>query len=107
MPHHHWAIARDGADPAPPGASYGAPEPFADRPWNLYFLAVSPAAHRRGVGSVLVDHVVSTLTDAYRRARNFYLARSFVEEARIREYYGPGDDKVVFWRRIPSVLSRR
>ena len=39
-------------------------------------------------------------TDAYERARTFYVARGFVDEARIREYYGPGDDKVVFWRRL-------
>ena len=107
----------DVVDEAVVGAAYFAPEPFADRVWNLYFLAVDPDAHRRGVGTVLTHHVVRHLrsagedvarvllvetssTPAYRQARGFYTARGFEEEARIRDYYGPGDDKVVFWRRL-------
>ncbi|SER50140.1 Acetyltransferase (GNAT) domain-containing protein [Lentzea albida] len=117
MPEHQWAVAVSEANPAIQGACYWAPEPFADRVWNLYFLAVDPAVHGRGAGSALVDHVVTILTsagesiarvlivetsstDSYRRARHFYLARGFVQEATIREFYGPSDDKIVFWRRI-------
>lgn len=116
-PDHQWAVAHDNGNATVLGACYWAPEPFADRVWNLYFLAVAPAAHRRGVGRALVDHVVRALTEAgedtarlllvetssteaYLRARSFYLAYGFVEEARIRQYYGPADDKVVFWRLI-------
>jgi ribosomal protein S18 acetylase RimI-like enzyme len=116
-PDHHWVVAETAG--AVTGAGYYAPEPFADRVWNLRFLAVHPDAHGRGVGTAvvgyLVDHLVvmgedtarvlvveTSGTEAYARARAFYLARGFDEEARIREYYGPGDDKVVFWRRVPG-----
>ncbi len=115
VPGHQWVVAESAA--AVVGGAYFAPEPFGDRVWNLYFLAVAPDLHGRGVGSGIVDHVVRQLgsvgpdiarilivetssTDAYRRARSFYAARGFVEEARIREFYGPRDDKVVFWRQV-------
>ncbi len=127
-PDDHWVVAvpqdadADGAADgtaggAVLGAAYYAPEPFADRVWNLYFLAVDPDAQGRGVGTALTRHVAEHLhaagedvarvllvetssTEAYRQARTFYAARGFEEEARVRDYYGPGDDKVVFWRRL-------
>lgn len=109
---HRWVVATGGADVV--GAAYYSPEPFGDRVWNLWFLAVDPASHRRGVGAALVRHVVGALrdsgastarvllvetssTEAYAPARSFYRSLGFDEEARIREFYGPGDDKVVFW----------
>lgn len=98
-------------------AAYLAPEPFADRWWNLYFLAVKPRLHGTGAGSQLIEHVEDVLrgageeaarvlivetssTDQYATARAFYRARGFDEEARIRDFYGPGDSKVVFWKAI-------
>ena len=52
------------------------------------------------------DEVARTLIvetsslDDYDQARTFYNRRGFVEEARIRDFYGPGDDKVVFWKSL-------
>lgn len=113
---HHWLVLVDTAGVVVGGAYY-APEPFADRVWNLYFIAVAPDGHGAGAGTVLIGHVEDALrsrgesdarvllvetsgTDQYRQARAFYLARGFAEEARIREYYGPGDDKIVFWKSL-------
>lgn len=110
-----WAVAE--LDGSVVGAAHWAPEPFSDRLWNLYFVAVDPARHGTGAGTALVDHVEAHLralgpgqarvllvdtssTDQYAGARRFYLARGFVEEARVREFYGEGDDKVTFWKRI-------
>lgn len=36
--------------------------------------------------------------DDYAQARAFYRRQGLVEEARIRNFYGPGDDKVTFWK---------
>jgi ribosomal protein S18 acetylase RimI-like enzyme len=36
----------------------------------------------------------------YDQARHFYRKHGFVEEARVRDYYGHGDDKVVFWKSL-------
>lgn len=113
---HHWLVL-DSHDDGVLGAAYYAPEPFADRVWNLYFIAVRPDRLGSGVGSVLLAAVEKTLrsrgedvarvllvetsgTDSYANARAFYSARRFHEEARIRDFYGPGDDKVVFWKSL-------
>lgn len=108
-----WFVAADDARPLV--AAYVAPEPFADRVWNLYFLAVDPARHGTGLGTRLIAHVEQLLreageevarvlivetssTDQYAATRAFYVARGFDAEARIRDHYGPGEGKVVFWK---------
>ena len=116
---HAWIVATDDTEIA--GAAYYAPEPFADRLWNLYFLAVRPGGHRSGAGSELIQWVERTLrqlgdeharvlivetssTDPYAQARAFYAKHGFQEEARIREFYGPGDHKVVFWKALSDTI---
>jgi len=111
-----WIVAKDAAGRVAGAACY-APEPFADRVWNLYFLAVHPDQHRSGIGTTLVAHAEQSLrtageqvarvlivetssTDAYKAARRFYVREGFDREARIREFYGPGDDKIVFWKSL-------
>lgn len=113
---HTWLVAA-GAEGRLDGAAYYAPEPFGNRVWNLYFLAVDPGQHGQGVGSALVMHVEQTLRSegdafarvlivetssgsAYEGAREFYARRGFDKEAVIREFYGPGEDKIVFWKSL-------
>jgi ribosomal protein S18 acetylase RimI-like enzyme len=110
---HHFVVHE--VDGAVIGAAYYAPEPFSDRLWNLYFIAVSPSRQGQGIGGALLDHVEAQLrragpdaaqvliietssTDHYARTREFYPKHGYVEEARIRRFYGPGDDKVVYWK---------
>jgi GNAT superfamily N-acetyltransferase len=116
---HSWIVALD-RDEQVAGAGYFAPEPFADRMWNLYFLAVRPDGHGGGVGGDIITWVEQTLrelgdtqarvlivetssTDGYEQARSFYAKHGFVEEARIRQFYGPADDKVVFWKSLANL----
>lgn len=115
---HQWLVATTHEDGVM-AAAYLAPEPFADRLWNLYFIAVQPTQHGRGTGTALLTHVESLLrdageatarvlivetssTDQYAPTRAFYLARGFDQEAQIRDFYGPGDDKVVFWKKLTA-----
>ncbi len=112
---HHWFV--DLRDAAVVAAAYLAPEPFSDRLWNLHFIAVHPALHGSGVGTGLLAHVEDWLrrqgedvarvllvetssTDQYRDTRAFYEARGFDREAQVREFYGPGDHQVVFWKAL-------
>ncbi len=111
----HWLVLEN--DDGVVGAAHYAPEPFADRMWNLYFIAVAPGTQSSGAGSLLIKDVEAQLiargeevartlivetssTDKYAQARAFYLKRGFVEEARIRAFYGPEDAKVVFWKSL-------
>ena len=112
---HHWLAADDGDTVV--GAAYYAPEPFADRMWNLYFIATAVDRHGDGIGSALLGHVVDELRSggadtartlivdtssdaAYAPARDFYRSHGFTEEAHIRDFYGPGDAKVTYWRSL-------
>jgi GNAT superfamily N-acetyltransferase len=95
-------------------AAYFAPEPFSNRMWNLYFLGVLPGRQGDGSGRALISYVEGVLrergervliietsgVDSFEPTRAFYRNRGFDEEARIREFYGPGDDKVVFWKAL-------
>lgn len=112
-PDHHWLTDDDDGLAA---VAYYAPEPFADGVWNLYMLAVHPDRQGGGRGAALVRHVEGELaaggarvllietsgTDAFERQRAFYRRLGYAEEARIRDYYGPGDDKVVFWKSLAA-----
>jgi len=120
---HTWLVAA-GVTGRVEGAAYVAPEPFGDRVWNLYFLAAGPSRHRRGAGSALVQHVEQSLREAgadvarvlivetsssaaYDGARRFYASRGFDREAVIREFYGPGEDKIVFWKSLVPDADHR
>ena len=113
---HRWLVAQDERGVVL-GAAHYAPEPFADRLWNLYFLAVAPESQDLGIGGSLLRHVEAELrergtdvarvlvietssTDQYARTRSFYGRHGYAEEARIRQFYGPADDKVVFWKSL-------
>lgn len=113
---HHWLVATDDGGAVVAAANY-APEPFADRMWNLYFIAVEPRVQGQGIGAALMARAESDLTmmgddvarvlvvetsstDQYKLTRQFYAQLGYDEEARIRQFYGPEDDKVVFWKSL-------
>lgn len=102
-----WLVHDDGA---PTAIAYCAPEPMTSGTWNLLLIAVHPDRHGRGIGAALTRHVEERLTargarvllvetsgtDDFARTRGFYRHLGYAEEARIREYYDAGDDKIVF-----------
>ena len=57
-------------------------------------------ANRLRAGGERVLLVETMGTPAFERTRAFYRANGYAEEARIREFYEPGGDKVVFWKRL-------
>ena len=116
MPGSRWCVIDDPAGTVQ-AAVYYAPEPFSDRMWNLYFIAVDPAFQGQGLGGALMAHVETALrqrgesearvlivetssTDQYTRTREFYARIGYDEEARVREFYGPNDHKVMFWKSL-------
>ncbi len=70
--------------------------------------------HDDGSGGKLVAHVEAVLQEkgervliietsgvpSFEPTRAFYRNHGYTEEARIREFYGPGDDKIVFWKAL-------
>ncbi len=98
------------------GVAYYAPERMTDGTWNLLMLAVHPDRQRQGRGASLVRHVESVLAargarlllvetsglESFERTRAFYRSLGYEEEARIRDYYKTGEDKVTFRKRLDA-----
>jgi ribosomal protein S18 acetylase RimI-like enzyme len=118
MPGSQWLVLQHPNETVL-AAAYYAPEPFSDRMWNLYFIAVDPAFQAQGLGSALMAHVETELrhkgedearvlivetssTEQYVKTREFYRKIGYDEEARVRQFYGPDDHKVMFWKSLVS-----
>jgi ribosomal protein S18 acetylase RimI-like enzyme len=94
-------------------ACFGA-TPSTDRTFDLYWIAVHPSSQRSGAGAALMDEVERILTernarmmvietssrDDYAPTRSFYHKRGYLDGARLRDFYAPGDDRVVLTRRL-------
>ena len=90
------------------------PTPSTDRTYDLYWIAVHPESQRSGSGAALVAEVELRLAqrDArllvietssrpdYEPTRRFYDRHGYREAARIRDFYAPGDDRVVLTKRV-------
>jgi ribosomal protein S18 acetylase RimI-like enzyme len=97
-------------DDGPQALAYYVPERMTEGTWNVLAIAVDPASQGRGHGSALMRHIEETLAargervllvetsglPAFERTRAFYRGLDYDEEARIRDFYAAGDDKVVF-----------
>lgn len=84
--------------------------PCTEATYDLYWIAVAPQTQGLGVGRRLVEHceqavqkdggkllLIETAGKAiYQSTRGFYLRCGYVEEARLRNFYAPGDDKVFY-----------
>lgn len=92
------------------GLCYAVPEALTNGTWNMLALAVLPAHRGDGVGGALVKSLEDDLrsqgirvliadtsgTSAFALTRRFYAKNGYEEEARIRDFWDAGDDKVVF-----------
>lgn len=87
--------------------------PCTEGTWDLYWLAVDPATHGQGVGSVLVEEMESRLRGKarliavdtsgradYAPTRRFYQARGYKAAAVVPDFYAPGDDQVIFTKAL-------
>ncbi len=96
-------------------ACYGA-TPDTDRTWDLYWIAVDPSVQGTGSGTTLLSEVERRLSGLnarmlvvetssrsdYAPTRRFYAARGFDEAARVRDFYAPSDDRIIFTKRFPK-----
>ena len=89
--------------------------PCTEGTWDLYWLAVDPAAHGKGIGTALVDEMERRLMGVarlisvdtsgrpdYGPTRAFYAARGYDAVARVPDFYAPGDDQVIFTKTLPA-----
>jgi ribosomal protein S18 acetylase RimI-like enzyme len=103
-------------DDRPAGLLIVGPVPATVGTWHLYWIAVHPDHYGSGVAAMLAAHAESFVRDhagyliivetssqpAYERARRFYAKHGYTELLRVADYYRPGDDLVLFARRLTS-----
>jgi len=94
---------------------YG-PTPATDGTYDLYWIAVSPPFQSKGIGRQLVAHVEKLIKKRHGRliiietssrsdytpTRNFYLKNNYEIKAQIKDFYSPGDDRVIFTKYLNS-----
>ena len=82
----------------------------SERSYDLYWIVVDPACQSGGLGRALWQRTAAEVAhrsgglvwaetsgrDQYEPTRAFYRALGFREEARLKDFYAPGDDKVFF-----------
>jgi ribosomal protein S18 acetylase RimI-like enzyme len=92
------------------GVAYTVPEPLTEGTWNTLCICVDPEAHGQGIGTAMMQHIEHELrvqgarvllvetsgTPEFERTRGFYDMLGYAREARIRDYYTAGDDKIIF-----------
>lgn len=113
-----WLTDQDD-DGEPVAVAYCVPEPLTQGTWNLLLISVHPDHQERGRGAALLRHIEQALaaqgervllvetsgSPSFERTRTFYLRHGYDEEARIRDFYQAGEDKVVF-RKALEALER-
>ncbi len=86
------------------------PTPATIATYDLYWIAVDPGAHSKGIGTVLLNFTEDVLkqrggrlliaetssTPKYDKTRQFYERKKFQRLAHIKEYYKPGDDLIIY-----------
>ena len=96
-------------------ACYGA-TPGTDRVFDLYWIAVDPGTQGAGGGTTLLSEVERRLHDVnarmlvvetssrsgYESTRRFYERRGYHEAARVRDFYAPTDDRVIYLKRFDA-----
>lgn len=102
------AVSDDGGIPV--GYYCLGPTPGTKGTFDLYWIAVTPSRHGQGIGAELNAHAEAFVrssggrlivaetssTPRYDATRAFYVRRGYTEVSRIRDYYSPGDDLMVF-----------
>jgi GNAT superfamily N-acetyltransferase len=82
--------------------------------YDIYWILVGPEDRGKGVGKRLVQDTESLLRKegarmlvvetsglpSYESVRSFYLSNGFKQEARIRGFFKPDDDKIIYIKNL-------
>jgi len=96
------------------------PTPLTESTYDLYWIAVDKSKHRGGVGKRLMKFaedeiarrggqlllVETSSQETYGGTIQFYEKTGYELVGKIKEYYKPGDDKLIFLKRLsaPAVV---
>lgn len=94
-------------------ATFG-PNPCTMNSWDLYWIAVHEEYRNKHIGSVILKSVEEQVKahggkilwietsgrPLYEPTRHFYSRNNYELEGSLRDYYGPGDAKLVYRREL-------
>jgi ribosomal protein S18 acetylase RimI-like enzyme len=92
---------------------YG-PIPLTLGSYDLYWIAVDKNLHGQKIGQRLLQETERLILAAggrhvyietsnrhqYAPTRGFYLRNGYQQAALLKDFYAPGDDKVIYWKEI-------
>lgn len=101
-------------DNQPVSIGYCAPEQLTKGTFNLYAIGVRKDLQGNGIGGEMMTFLEAHLkalghrilivdtsgTQEFELTRKFYFDRNYTHEATIRDFWGEGDDKMTFWKRL-------
>ena len=93
------------------------PTPMTLGTYDLYWIAVKPEVHSRGIGRQLLGHAEQLVAlnggrlliaetssqPKYDTTRRFYVTNGYQEVARIKDYYRIDDDLVIYGKYFPQL----
>ena len=115
---YHFLVFRD-RNEVRGYACYG-PHALTEGVFDLYWIAVDPAAQGRGGGGALMREVEARVvlrngrlllvetsgSPDYASARRFYESCGYHYQAVVHDFYAPGDDLIIFGKVLkPAVLQ--
>src|SRR6476660_3857857 len=94
------------------------PTPLTESTYDLYWIAVDKSKHRGGVGKRLLKFteeeiarrggqmllVETSSQETYGGTIQFYEKTGYELVGKIKEYYKPGDDKLIFAKKLPIAM---
>jgi ribosomal protein S18 acetylase RimI-like enzyme len=95
------------------------PTPLTESTYDLYWIAVDKSKHRGGVGKRLMRFteeevarrggrlllIETSSQETYGGTIQFYERTGYELVGKIKEYYKPGDDKLIFVKRLQAPVS--
>lgn len=86
------------------------PNPSSVHSWDLYWIAIHEEHRKKHYGSLILKNAEERISSLegkivwietsgrplYEPTRHFYLKNGYELEATLREFYGPGDDKLIY-----------
>lgn len=112
---YHFIVAHE-ADTMLGYCCYG-PNPCTESSYDLYWIGVHKDHMKRGLGRQLMNLAEKAIMNLggtiiwvetsgraiYESTRKFYRALDYKQAAVLPDFYAPGDDKIVFMKRVGKV----
>ena len=114
---YHFLVARESQEIL--GFACYGPTPLTQGTFDLYWICVDPSARGQGVGRALMRQVEDQVQASggrlllietsgrpdYAPTRAFYERIGAERTALVPEFYGPGDDLVLYTRRLQRTMA--